>query len=123
MESVAEPPPRPGAPTTSTSHSVAIGPLTTNTDHETHGAIGTGFAYTGFHTMNVSGMHGMAAIWADTSEPLEDQGDLIRITHPVDCYLEAGCIADKLVKNDGPAVIFEKPRLPDGTISRNSHSR
>ena len=37
---------------------------------------------------------------------LEDQGDLIRVTHPVDCYLEAGCIADKLVKNDGPAVIF-----------------
>ena len=48
---------------------------------------------------------------------LEDQGDLIRVTHPVDCYLEAGCIADKLVKNDGPAVIFEKPRLADGTIS------
>ena len=48
---------------------------------------------------------------------LEDKGDLIRVTHPVDCYLEAGCIADKLVKNGGPAVIFEKPRLADGTIS------
>ena len=49
---------------------------------------------------------------------LEDKGDLIRVKHPVDCYLEAGCIADKLVKNGGPAVIFEQPRLPDGTISK-----
>ena len=49
---------------------------------------------------------------------LEDKGDLIRVKHPVDCYLEAGCIADKLVKNSGPAVIFEQPRLSDGTISK-----
>jgi len=49
---------------------------------------------------------------------LEDKGDLIRVKHPVDCYLEAGCIADKLVKNGGPAVIFEQPRLKDGTISK-----
>ncbi|MDP6843962.1 MAG: UbiD family decarboxylase [Candidatus Thalassarchaeaceae archaeon] len=49
---------------------------------------------------------------------LEDKGDLIRITRPVDCYLEAGCIADKLVKNGGPAVIFEQPKLADGTISK-----
>ncbi|MEE2747747.1 MAG: UbiD family decarboxylase [Candidatus Thermoplasmatota archaeon] len=49
---------------------------------------------------------------------LEDKADLIRITHPVDCYLEAGCIADKLVKNGGPAVIFEQPRLSDGSISK-----
>ena len=48
---------------------------------------------------------------------LEDKADLIRISEPVDCYLEAGCIADKLVKNGGPAVIFEQPRLDDGTIS------
>ncbi|MEE3310835.1 MAG: UbiD family decarboxylase [Candidatus Thermoplasmatota archaeon] len=49
---------------------------------------------------------------------LEDKGDLIRVKHPVDCYLEAGCIADKLVKNSGPAVIFEQPRLADGSISK-----
>ncbi len=49
---------------------------------------------------------------------LEDKGDLIRVKHPVDCYLEAGCIADKLVKNEGPAVIFEQPRLADGSISK-----
>ena len=49
---------------------------------------------------------------------LEDKADLIRITHPVDCNLEAGCIADKLVKNGGPAVIFEQPILADGSISK-----
>jgi 4-hydroxy-3-polyprenylbenzoate decarboxylase len=49
---------------------------------------------------------------------LEDKADLIRVKHPVDCYLEAGCIADKLVKNGGPAVIFEQPRLADGSISK-----
>ena len=49
---------------------------------------------------------------------LEDKGDLIRIQHPVDCNLEAGCIADKLVKNGGPAVIFEQPILADGSISK-----
>ena len=48
---------------------------------------------------------------------LEDKADLIRVTEPVDCHLEAGCIADKLVKNGGPAVIFEQPILADGTIS------
>ena len=49
---------------------------------------------------------------------LEDRGDLIRNAQPVDCYLEAGCIADKLVKNGGPAIIFEQPILADGTISK-----
>ena len=29
-----------------------------------------------------------------------------------------GCIADYLVKKEGPAVIFDQPRLADGTISR-----
>jgi len=49
---------------------------------------------------------------------LEDKADLIRVKHPVDCNLEAGCIADKLVKNGGPAVIFEQPRLANGSISK-----
>tara|TARA_B100000459_G_scaffold85172_1_gene47693 strand:- start:663 stop:2531 length:1869 start_codon:yes stop_codon:yes gene_type:complete len=31
---------------------------------------------------------------------------------------EAGAIADLLVKNNGPAVLFEKPILADGTISK-----
>ncbi len=50
-------------------------------------------------------------------QALEDRGDLIRINEPTECYLEAGCIADKLVKNGGPAVIFERPILGDGSIS------
>ena len=49
---------------------------------------------------------------------LEEKSELIRISEPIDCYLEAGCIADKLVKNNGPAVIFEKPILGDGSISK-----
>ena len=50
-------------------------------------------------------------------EALEGAGELLRVTEPVDCYLEAGCIADKLVKRGGPAILFEQPRLADGTVS------
>ena len=48
---------------------------------------------------------------------LEKEGELIRISEPVDVELEAGAIADKLVKTNEPAVLFEKPRLPNGEIS------
>ena len=48
---------------------------------------------------------------------LEERGELLRIDRPVDVVYEAGAIADLLVKNDGPAVLFEQPRLADGTIS------
>ena len=48
---------------------------------------------------------------------LEKQGELIRITDPVDVELEAGAIADRLVKSNGSAVLVEKPRLPNGEIS------
>ena len=48
---------------------------------------------------------------------LEAKGELLRIKEPVDVELEAGAIADRLVKTNGPAVIFEKPRLPNGEIS------
>tara|TARA_B110000881_G_C18589349_1_gene526896 strand:+ start:993 stop:2855 length:1863 start_codon:yes stop_codon:yes gene_type:complete len=51
---------------------------------------------------------------------LEDRGELLRISEPIDVKLEAGCIADYLVKRLGPAVIFDQPRLEDGTISRFS---
>ena len=47
---------------------------------------------------------------------LEDNGDLLRISHPVDVHLEAGCIADKFVKRGGPAIIFDQPRLANGRI-------
>ncbi len=42
---------------------------------------------------------------------LEGSGELLHVNEPIDCALEAGCIADKLVKRGGPAVIFEQPRL------------
>ena len=48
---------------------------------------------------------------------LDDRGELLRIDRPVDVVYEAGAIADLLVKNNGPAVLFEQPRLADGTIS------
>ena len=49
---------------------------------------------------------------------LESRGEMLRISRPVDVVYEAGAIADLLVKNDGPAVLFEKPKLADGTISK-----
>jgi 4-hydroxy-3-polyprenylbenzoate decarboxylase len=52
--------------------------------------------------------------WVDH---LEQRGEVLRIPRPVDVVHEAGAIADLLVKNDGPAVIFEQPRLADGSIS------
>ena len=48
---------------------------------------------------------------------LDQRGELLKISRPVDVQFEAGAIADLLVKNDGPAVLFEQPRLPDGSIS------
>ena len=48
---------------------------------------------------------------------LEKEGELLRISEPVDVELEAGAIADRLVKTNGPAVLFEQPRLPNGDIS------
>ena len=49
---------------------------------------------------------------------LESRGEMLRISRPVDVVYEAGAIADLLVKNDGPAVLFEQPMLADGTISK-----
>jgi len=49
---------------------------------------------------------------------LEERGELLRIGNPIDVSLEAGCIADRLVKMQGPAVVFDQPRLEDGSISR-----
>jgi len=49
---------------------------------------------------------------------LEIRGELLRVSHPVDLRFEAGCIADRLVKMGGPAVVFDQPRLEDGSISR-----
>ena len=48
---------------------------------------------------------------------LEGAGELIRVADPVDVEYEAGCFADRLVKRGGGAILFEQPRLPDGSIS------
>ena len=62
----------------------------------------------------------MAVAWKTMKrwmDHLEERNELIRIPRPVDVTYEAGAIADLLVKNDGPAVVFEQPRLADGTVS------
>ena len=54
---------------------------------------------------------------SDFVRSLEESGELLRIPDPVDVELEAGCFADRMVKRGGPAIKFEQPRLPDGSIS------
>lgn len=49
---------------------------------------------------------------------LKSQGELLSIDRPVDVEYEAGAIAELLVKNNGPAVLFSQPRLADGSISK-----
>ena len=57
---------------------------------------------------------------------LEKKGEVLHINRPVDVAFEAGAIADLLVKNDGPAVVFEQPRLPPVVssikVNKKSHS-
>jgi 4-hydroxy-3-polyprenylbenzoate decarboxylase len=60
-------------------------------------------------------------VWRQLSryvEALEESNEMLRIVDPVDVELEAGCFADRLVKKGGPALKFEQPRLPDGSISQ-----
>lgn len=46
----------------------------------------------------------------DFIRALEKQGELKRIAYPVDPYLEATEIADRAVKGQGPALLFERPK-------------
>ena len=50
---------------------------------------------------------------------IERAGELRRITHPVKVHLEMCEIADRVMKmpGGGPALLFEKPVLRDGTIA------
>ena len=50
---------------------------------------------------------------------IEQTGELRRITHPVKVHLEMCEIADRVMKmpGGGPALLFEKPVLRDGSIS------
>ena len=48
---------------------------------------------------------------------LEAEGELVRVSEPVSTHLEMTEIQTRLLRNGGPAVIFEKPVMPDGSIS------
>jgi 4-hydroxy-3-polyprenylbenzoate decarboxylase len=40
---------------------------------------------------------------------LEQAGDLVRVREPVDLHLEMAALADRAAKQEGPALLFEKP--------------
>ena len=46
----------------------------------------------------------------DFLDQLEKRGELKRVTHPIDPYLEMTEICDRLLKQAGPAVLFEHPK-------------
>lgn len=41
---------------------------------------------------------------------LDNEGDLVRVRHPVDPYLEMTEICDRTLRRGGPALLFEQPR-------------
>ncbi|MBX3233360.1 MAG: menaquinone biosynthesis decarboxylase [Labilithrix sp.] len=49
---------------------------------------------------------------------LEKEGELVRVRREVDPYLELAEIADRTMKAGGPALLFERPRLADGSLSK-----
>jgi 4-hydroxy-3-polyprenylbenzoate decarboxylase len=48
---------------------------------------------------------------------LEAEGDLVRVSEPVSTALEMTEIQTRLLAERGPAVLFERPVLPDGSVS------
>jgi 4-hydroxy-3-polyprenylbenzoate decarboxylase len=54
----------------------------------------------------------------DFIRALEKNNELKRVPFEVDTRLEITEFADRSVKSGGPALLFEKPRLADGSISR-----
>jgi 3-octaprenyl-4hydroxybenzoate decarboxylase (EC 4.1.1.-) len=48
----------------------------------------------------------------DFIKQLEKQGELKRITVEVDPYLEMTEICDRTLKQGGPALLFENPKVP-----------
>src|SRR5574340_1080351 len=44
-------------------------------------------------------------------ERLERAGELVRVAEPVDPVLEMAALADRAAKQEGPALLFERPRL------------
>ena len=87
----------------------------------------SGLAETGCHTeVQIQEASGQCVAWKTLRrwmDHLDGNGELLRIDRPVDVVYEAGAIADLLVKNDGPAILFEQPRLADGSISSSFDER
>jgi 4-hydroxy-3-polyprenylbenzoate decarboxylase len=48
---------------------------------------------------------------------LEHEGELVRVSEPVSTVLEMTEIGTRLLAAGGPAVLFEKPLMPDGSVS------
>jgi 4-hydroxy-3-polyprenylbenzoate decarboxylase len=48
---------------------------------------------------------------------LEREGELVRVAEPVSTVLEMTEIGTRLLATGGPAVLFEKPLMPDGSVS------
>ncbi len=48
---------------------------------------------------------------------LEAEGELVRVVHPVSTILEMTEIQTRLLAEQGPAVLFEKPVMADGSVS------
>jgi 4-hydroxy-3-polyprenylbenzoate decarboxylase len=48
---------------------------------------------------------------------LEREGELVRVSEPVSTVLEMTEIGTRLLASGGPAVLFEKPLMPDGSVS------
>ncbi len=48
---------------------------------------------------------------------LEAEGELVRVVHPVSTVLEMTEIQTRLLAEQGPAVLFENPVMPDGSVS------
>src|SRR5690606_38364255 len=53
----------------------------------------------------------------DFIDQLEAAGELVRVSEPVSTVLEMTEIQTRLLRNGGPAVLFEKPVRADGEVS------
>ncbi len=58
--------------------------------------------------------------WREFLTELEQRGDLVRIAREVDPVLEITAIADRCVKRDGPALLFERPKGSDIPVAINT---
>lgn len=53
----------------------------------------------------------------DFLDLLEAEGELVRVSEPVSTHLEMTEIQTRLLRDGGPAVLFERPVRPDGSVS------